>query len=102
MATVLGFSLRATLVYLWAQHLWPIHYRWRRHLSLLGLGIGVAAVNWALPDQTIVMQVSVGVLSVLAYLGIVYATLLGDDERELIGRMLRAPASAWAIATKES
>ena len=51
-ATVLGFSLRALLVYLWAQHLWPIHYRWRRHLSLLALGIGVAAANWAIPDMT--------------------------------------------------
>lgn len=101
-ATVLGFSLRALLVYLWAQHLWPIHYRWRRHLSLLTLGVGVAAGNWAMPDMTIVMQVTIGMASVLAYLGVVYLTLLSDDERGLIGRMVRAPASAWAIATKES
>jgi len=101
-ATVLGFSLRALLVYLWAQHLWPIHYHWRRHLSLLALGIAVAGVNWAMPDMTIVMQVTIGMLSVITYFGMVYATLLNDDERELIGRMVRAPASAWAIATKES
>ena len=101
-ATVLGFSLRALLVYLWAQHLWPIHYHWRRHLSLLALGIAVAGMNWAMPDMTIVMQVTIGMLAVLTYFGMVYATLLNDDERELIGRMVRAPASAWAIATKES
>jgi len=101
-ATVLGFSLRAVLVYLWAQHLWPIHYRWRRHFSLLALGVGVAAANWALPDVTILIQVAIGALSVLAYFGIVYATLLDADERGLIGQMARAPASAWTIATKES
>ena len=50
-ATVLGFSLRALLVYLWAQRLWPIHYRWRRHLSLVALGVGVSAGNWAMPDN---------------------------------------------------
>ena len=101
-ATVLGFSLRALLVRLWAQHLWPIHYRWRRHLSLLALGIGVAAANWAIPDMTIPIQVAIGVMSVVVYFGIVYATLLSDGERGLIGQMVRAPASAWAIATKES
>ena len=90
------------LVYLWAQHLWPIHYRWRRHLSLVALCVGVAAGNWAMPDKTILVQVAIGVLSVLAYFGIVYATLLDDEERGLIGQMVRAPASAWAIATKES
>ena len=100
-ATVLGFSLRALLVYLWAQHLWPIHYRWRRHLSLLALGIGVAAVNWACRtcdpypggDRR---DVGAGLLRDRL------ATLLSDEERGLIGQMVRAPASAWAIATKES
>ncbi len=101
-ATVLGFSLRACLVYLWAQHLWPIHYRWGRHLSLLGLGIGVAAAIWTMPEMTIVTQVAAGAGAVLAYFAAVYLLLLSDSERELIGRMARSPRTAWAIATKET
>ncbi|MBP2647191.1 MAG: conserved rane protein of unknown function [Gemmatimonadetes bacterium] len=101
-ATVLGFSLRATLVYLWAQRLWPIRYRWRRHLTLLGLGIAGATVTWVMPNMAIAAQVGVGVLAVLAYFGAVYLLLLDDEERGLIKRMAGSPGTAWAIATKES
>jgi O-antigen/teichoic acid export membrane protein len=101
-ATVLGFSLRALLVYLWAQHLWPIHYRWRRHLSLVALGIVVAAATWAMPNMTIAMQVGVGIAAVFVYFAVVYLTLLSHAERGLIGQMARSPGTAWAIATKES
>ncbi len=101
-ATVLGFSLRATLVYLWARRLWPIDYRWRRHLTLLGLGIAVAASTWAVPNTTIVTQVGIGIGAVLAYFAAVYLLLLDDEERGLIKRMASSPGTAWAIATKES
>ena len=101
-ATVLGFSLRAWLVYRWAQHLWPIQYRWRRHLALLLLGVSVSGATWAMPDRNIVTQVAIGVAAVLLYFAVVYVTLLNDEERSLIGRMVRSPASAWAIATEES
>ena len=101
-ATVLGFSLRALLVYRWAQHLWPIQYRWRRHLALLLLGVSISGATWVMPDRNIVTQVAIGLAAVLLYFAVVYVTLLDDEERSLIGRMVRSPASAWAIATKES
>ena len=101
-ATVLGFTLRATLVYRWAQHLWPIHYRWRRHVSLLALGIIVSAAVWSTPETTILSQVLIGMAAVLCYFLAVYALLLSGQERALIGRALKAPASVWEIATKES
>lgn len=101
-ATVLGFTLRATLVYRWAQHLWPIHYRWRRHLSLLALGIAVSGVVWAMPEMSIVSQLSMGIAAVLLYFSAVYLLLLSNEERALIGRALKTPASVWEIATKES
>lgn len=101
-ATVLGFSLRALLVYLWAQHLWPIRYRWRRHLQLLATGLAVAVATWMVPDTTIVRQVTFGLVAVMVYFATVYLTLLSDGERGLIGQMARSPGTAWAIATKES
>jgi O-antigen/teichoic acid export membrane protein len=101
-ATVLGFSLRATLVYRWAQRLWPIHYRWSRHLALLALGIAAAVAAWALPVHGIAAQVVAGIFSVMTYLGAVYLLLLHEDERQLLARMTRSPLDAWAIATKES
>jgi hypothetical protein len=75
---VVGFATRALLVYLWAQHLWPIHIA-GAGTSAMALGVGVAAANWAMPDD----DPHVGRWSIVraAYFGIVYATLLDDDER---------------------
>ena len=40
--------------------------------------------------------------AVLLYFAVVYVTLLDDEERSLVGRMVRSPGSAWAIATNET
>jgi O-antigen/teichoic acid export membrane protein len=44
-ATVASFGVRAALSYHWSQKLWPIAYRWKPHLRLLGYGGAAVAVN---------------------------------------------------------
>jgi O-antigen/teichoic acid export membrane protein len=99
-ATVIGFSLRATLVYAWAQHLWPIRYRWRRHLTLLALGISIGGVLYALPSLPIVTEVALGLGMIMLYLTLVFLFLLDREERSLIGRLVKSPRSAWEFATR--
>jgi len=101
-ATLSGSIFRATLLYRWAQHEWPIAYSWRRPLLVLGIGASVSLAAFLLPALPIAGLVGAGCLLMLVYFACVHAFVLGPSERLLLRRLLTDPAGAWSFMTRRS
>lgn len=101
-ATVLGFALRAVLVYHWARKLWPISWSFDRPLLVLGLGVAAAATAWFASPPGLLPQVGAGIAIMLVYSVVVWRVVLGSNDRAILAKLLRSPSEAWAFATRGS
>lgn len=101
-ATVLGFTLRASLVFRWARRLWPISWSFDRPLRLLALGVAAAITAWFVTPTSLLMQVGAGIGIMLVYAAVAWRLVLGPNERAILAKFVRSPAEAWAFATRES
>jgi len=96
-ATVLAYAVRAIMVYVLSQRLWPVAYRWGPILRLLGLATAVTVARSAVPATTPLLSSIVGsVVLLVAYgVGVLYAGVLSREERDALYRAVRSPHTSF-------
>lgn len=97
MATVLAWGVRAIIVYILSQHLWPVRYRWGPVLRLAAVATAVCAARSLVPETGLLASIAWSALLFAAYgLGLLYAVVPSKEERATLyraARSLRATAA---------
>ena len=83
-ATLLGFSIRTLLLYLLAQRVWPVDYRWRPHLRLGSIALGLAAASYFVRSASLIREIALSTALALTYALIVWSIILTPEHRSVI------------------
>lgn len=97
LATVAAFGARQVMVYVFAQRLWPVRYRWAPVWRLLALAVVVVGVAMALPPLGLVTSLAARTgLLVIYGAGIWFAGVLTEADRSFVRGLVREPRAALA------
>lgn len=93
-ATVLGFATVFLVTYHFAQRLWPIGWRWRRNLVLVGWASVTAGSYHIFSPVGLIRQAATGALLFAVYAAVVWWRLLRPTERARVRQVAerRLPA----------
>src|SRR5688572_2455766 len=95
MATVIAFAIRHVIVYSIAQHLWPVRYRWRPVLYVVGTALAASSATLLLPVVPLAISIPVRVAIFVAYLLAVWnGPVLPARDRAAVVRILRELATS--------
>ena len=90
MATVIAFATRHVIVYSIAQRLWPVRYRWRPVLYVVGTALAAWSATLLLPLVPLAISIPVRIALFVAYLVAVWnGPVLPARDREAVVRILR-------------
>jgi O-antigen/teichoic acid export membrane protein len=92
-ATLAAFIVRFSLLYYWAQKLWPVSYVWNKTFRLAAYGTVIVAIAFMVPNTTIVNQIALGAVLFATYAALVWATILEPDERSIVTNALQSPGN---------
>jgi O-antigen/teichoic acid export membrane protein len=94
-ATVIAFAIRHVIVYSIAQRLWPVRYRWRPVLYVVGAALTAWGATLLLPLVPLAISIPVRVAIYVAYLVAVWnGPVLPARDRAAVLRMLRELATS--------
>ena len=100
LATVVGFTVRFGMTYLFAQRLWPVDLVWGPHLMTGAAAVAVTGGFVALPDSlSILLEVAASITAVSLVAGIGFFVRLDRSARTeairfVTENVLRRPAPA--------
>ena len=94
-ATVIAFATRHVIVYSIAQRLWPVRYRWRPVLYVVGAALAAWSATLLLPLVPLVISIPVRVAIFAAYvLAVWHGPVLSARDRAAVARILRELATS--------
>jgi O-antigen/teichoic acid export membrane protein len=99
MATLIGLAFRFVLVLAISQRLWPVDYRWRFPLQVLGIGVAAGLLSLLGMGRGVIVQAVFGVLLVAATATAIYAFVWPADlRREAVTRLFALASKRRAAA----
>jgi O-antigen/teichoic acid export membrane protein len=87
-ATVLGFLVRFACVYVYAQRLWPVSYRWFPIFRLTLLACLALACGSLLRGSSLLRQVGGSSLILSGFLAVIWTFELGSELRQRVIRLV--------------
>jgi O-antigen/teichoic acid export membrane protein len=94
-ATVIAFATRHVMVYSIAQRLWPVRYRWRPVLYVVGTALAAWSATLLLPLVPLAISIPIRLAIFVAYLLAVWnGPVLPRRDREAVVRLVREFATA--------
>lgn len=90
--TLLSLATRFGFTYFFSQRLWPIAYEWTDVVRTIVLTVAVGGVGSLLPHLPLIPSIGAHTVLMLAYLGLLWAFILRDGDRDAVRvrvRMLR-------------
>jgi O-antigen/teichoic acid export membrane protein len=94
-ATVIAFATRHVIVYSIAQRLWPVRYRWRPVLYVVGTALVAWSAALLLPVVPLAISIPVRVAIFAAYLlAVWHGPVLSARDRAAVVRILRELATS--------
>lgn len=101
-AAVFAYGTRAIMVYVLAQRLWPVRYRWGPVLRLVAVAAAVCAARTLVPETGLIASIGWSALLLTVYtLGLLYGGVLSKDERATVYRLAGSlRATLWGFAAR--
>jgi O-antigen/teichoic acid export membrane protein len=103
LATVIAFATRHVIVYSIAQRLWPVRYRWRPVLYVVGIALAAWTATLLLPLVPLAISIPVRVAIFAAYLLAVWnGPVLPARDRAAVVRTVRELATSLRSRRRRS
>lgn len=83
-ATVLGYAVRYTGIYVAAQRLWPVAWRWTPVIRLLAIAVLTVGLGLLLPEGPLALSITGHVVLLLAYTVATWRLILSVSDRRAV------------------